>query len=305
MSLPVALAGRGLRLALYTLLTLLTPPVSPAESLPPSRVAFTNEHIDLRITYTPGEAQPLNLVIRNSDLGVNLPANEVVLVAAEPARLELPPGFDVFGMAGDPFWILPQSQDPLLLYLGFSAEGLPQGIFEPRFDIQLVRLDGPGHFFVWQANSFGEIDMRMNSRDGIGIEDRVRPMLGGHDHYNFGFTAGGLYSATFQAIARGLGSDVVWNSPEIPVLFAVLPLPELPTTTPTLGLPIRQPDSGTYRVTISGTVPGRSYRIEESSDLRDWEPADSVAGLEPGQPDPSFRFRPTGGGKHFRVVLLP
>jgi surface-anchored protein len=275
------------------------------QGLPPGRVVLTNEHVDLRITYTPGASNELGLVVRNSDLGQSLPADGVALVALEAARLELPPGFEVFGNAGDLLWILPQSQDPALLYMGFSAEGLPTGVFEPRFDIRLVQLDGPGHFYVWQADSFGGIDVRMNSRDGLGPDDRVRPLLGGHDHFNWGFTTNGLYTATFRVSARRVSSTNELVSPDIPVLFAVLPLPVGPPEDLVLTVPVRRPGTAAYDVTVRGAVAGRTYVVERSTDLQNWQPHATLVGAQPDQFPAAFLFPADGAGASFRVRPQP
>jgi len=87
---------------------------------------------------------------------------------------------------------------------------------------------GPGSFFLWQSDGFGGIQMAMNSRDGIGASDRVQPLVGGHDHYNFGFTANGVHEVSFEV--RGIHSASGTNVVSLPqrIRFEVLPLPPSP-----------------------------------------------------------------------------
>lgn len=203
--------------------------------LPPelqSRVQLKNAHVDLRVLYSPtAETNQLSLVIRDEDLRLNHEATNAILMAPLSAQVFLPPGFDAFGTEGDPLWILPQSQNPELLYLGISAEGIGGGTFTGPITLRLVSVEGPGSFFLWQFDSFSGLNMAMNSRDGISEADTVQLFTGSHAHFNWGFGAKGLHSITFQASARRPGetNDVV--SLPTAVLFAVEPLPDLPPPT--------------------------------------------------------------------------
>ena len=188
-------------------------------------VFLEREHCDFLIQHRPDETRILALVLRDEDRGVNYHANEVVLVVPEAARLSLPPGTP-FGEEGDPIWALPQSQDRNLLYLGFSAEGVSAGAFSGPLNIRLKSVDGPGHFFAWQAAEFGNLNIKMNSRDGIGEDDRTTPIAGSHEHFNFGFSAPGVYQVAFQVEGRLPGSATNALSEISSFTFHVLPLPE-------------------------------------------------------------------------------
>ncbi len=203
--------------------------------LPPdlqSRVQLKNEHVDLRVLYTPtAETNQLRLVIRDEDQRLNHDATNAILMVPLSAQVFLPPGFDAFGTEGDPLWILPQSQNPELLYLGISAEGIGGGNFTGPITLRLLSVDGPGSFFLWQFDSFSGLNMVMNSRDGISETDTVPLFTGSHSHYNWGFGSKGLHSIIVQASARRPGetNDIV--SLPTAFLFAVEPLPDLPPPT--------------------------------------------------------------------------
>lgn len=190
-----------------------------------NRVRFTNQHVDIRVVWDPSSTNGLSLRIHDGDHGTNYVSTNAVLVALESSKIELPDGFDVFGPAGAPFWVLPQSQDPSLLYAGFSAEGIPRDLFEGSFDLLLRAVNGPGDFFVWQSAEFGSLEMFFNSRDGIDDGDRVPILIGGHGHYNFGFTTNGLYEVVLQPIGHPLGAFTNLVGQEVTILFAVEPLP--------------------------------------------------------------------------------
>lgn len=243
----------------------------PASAQTPVR--FTNQHIDLRITFTPaaepGGTNTLSLVVRNSDAGLNFAATNAVLVIPESARTEIPPGFEALGPAGSSLWILPQSQDPDLIYLGFSAEGIAPGLLEPSVTLRLVQLTGPGAFVLWQADGLGGLNIPINSRDGLSADDRIGLFVGSHAHFNAGFSTNGIHTLGFVAEARLAGTTNLVQSAVVPVRFDVLPLPDLPLLPARLGLPVLRSDGG-LDVPVLDLVPGRRYVLEESADLQAW-----------------------------------
>ena len=185
---------------------------------------LTREHADFRILYAPGATQQLSLVLRDQDRGVNLASNEVILVAKDAARLTLPPGTP-FGNGGAPLWILPQSQNVNLLYLGVSAEGIPAGVFDGLLSVRLKRFDGPGYLMAWQATGPGQFNIRLNTRDGLGANDAFTPLIGSHEHFNWGFSTTGVYSVTFEVTGRRSGEATNLASLETTFVFHVQPVP--------------------------------------------------------------------------------
>ena len=187
--------------------------------------ALTREHTDgLCVLYDASAPNPLSLVAWQRDAGLDLPTNQVLFVVREQARLTLPAGTP-FGDAGQSFWILPQSQNPALLYLGVNVERVPGGIFSGPLSIQLKRLDGPGYFMVWQATGPGQFNIRVNTRDGISAADGFQPIIGAHEHFNWGFSSTGIFCATFQVIGQRIGESTNVASAESTFVFQVLPLP--------------------------------------------------------------------------------
>lgn len=234
-------------------------------------VILRTQHVDLRIVDRPGESNRLGLVVHDADSASNLTSTNAVLEVPTAARIELPDGFEVFGPVGSPFWILPQSQDPRLMYLGFSAEGIPASVYEPRFTVDLVRVEGPGDFFVWQFDTFANLVMAMNSRDGISDGDRFQQLTGGHQHFNWGFNAPGVHDVILKVSNRLAGTTNVVTSDEISVRFGVQPYTLVtPAVAATLSAPSWSGDR--FRCTLTGT-PGRTYSLEVSPDLRSWSAA--------------------------------
>jgi surface-anchored protein len=208
---------------------LLAGAAGPATALPPTnRVFLITEHVDLRADYDPARTDPLRLVVRDGDNRVEHPAAAAVLVAEAAAELTLPADLPPLGQAGEPLWVLPASQDPNLLYLGFSAERNPAGVFDGPLTVRLVALDAPGHFFLWQNTPAGDFLFQMNTRDGLGPDDAVTLPIGAHQHYNWGFTTNGIYRLTLQAEGRRVGETTNLVSEPTTFTFHVRPLPPSP-----------------------------------------------------------------------------
>lgn len=185
--------------------------------------AFTQEHVDLLSVRWTAASNQLSLMASDDDHHALYASNQCVVVCPESMKFTLPAGTPL-GEEGDPFWILPQNPYPGAPYVGVSAEALPPGTFEDPLTIQLLRVDGPGHFLIWQSTSFGSLDIKMDTRDGIGPEDRLTPFVGGHEHHNWGFTTSGVYRAYFQVSGRRPGQSTNLVSAETPFTFHVLPL---------------------------------------------------------------------------------
>lgn len=187
---------------------------------------LTTQHVDLRVTYDASRETPLGLMAYDDDAQPPraYASTNCVLVVGESSRVELPGDLPPLGVAGDSLWALPASQTEGLLYLGLSAEGLPSGVLAGQIQVRLVDLEGPGHFFLWQAE-LGALQFFMNSRDGLGETDTFPQLLGGHSHANWGFSTSGVYRVTLQAEARRLGETT--NQVSVPTTFTfhVLPLP--------------------------------------------------------------------------------
>jgi hypothetical protein len=192
------------------------------------RVRLTVEHVDLRVVYQPEDAtNKLALVVRDDDHAATYLSNQVALVVAESARLELPGDLPPLGNTGEPLWILPQTQDPALLYLGLSTEGVSPAVFPEGVALYLRAVQGPGHAFAWQAG-LGGLEVQFNSRDGFDDSDRIALPAGSHSHWNFGFTSNGVYELVFEVQGRRTGVETNDFSRLTPIRFEVEPLPTEP-----------------------------------------------------------------------------
>ncbi|HOW65473.1 MAG TPA: choice-of-anchor M domain-containing protein [Candidatus Paceibacterota bacterium] len=185
---------------------------------------FTHEHVDLLSVQFHAVSNSLSLMASDDDHGGAFYAsNQCVVVCPESMKFALPAGTPM-GNEGDPLWILPQNPYAGVPYVGVSAEPIAPGTFDDPLTIQLTRIEGPGHFLVWQTTGFGSFDLKMDTRDGIGSNDKLTPFVGAHEHHNWGFTTSGVYRVYFQASGRRPGQTTNIVSPETPFTFHILPL---------------------------------------------------------------------------------
>lgn len=180
--------------------------------------------------------------------GTLISPEDGLMVANSSARFNLPsipPGFEFIGATpGENFWILPQTQDPSVLYLGLSSETMtpadrqnialwnpndPRAASAQRWlKIQLLDVRGPadGEFAVWQASGGPPTVFMSTAQGGVDDSDALFPLAGGHDHFNWGFTQPGYYDIdveviTFLVHPRG---DTNCNGAINATDFAELPL---------------------------------------------------------------------------------
>ncbi|REK17413.1 MAG: hypothetical protein DWQ37_06390 [Planctomycetota bacterium] len=181
---------------------------------------MTIQHADLGFDYIGGQWEV------SSEIGSNNPADPAVDYAPDqtlhyvhPGALTSRPGgaqWDFLGVpAGQQLYILPQNQNPNLLYLGTASEETPIGTFAPYTEtdprvtqiapfawqtIQVVAKRGPGEFSMWQSGQFGAPTVFVSTAEGgLTSSDKFFLIEGGHVHYNYGFTQPGFYEIDMQA----------------------------------------------------------------------------------------------------------
>ena len=220
--------------------------------LTPTLVEYvTTEHVDINLQWSGSE---WSLGPRNSDAfpAIQYANDEAVLYAGGPSATTRPSGtqFDFIGVdAGETFHLLPQNQDPELLYLGFAGYGLDSSLdrYNPaaeskgrvsgsaRFakatltDVRHTTpggASGNGEFSLWQSGIFGDSVVLMSSyddgvtnpnldgldvTDGISADDAMWIVAGGHAHFNYGFTQPGRYEIDLKLSAY-FGDDGSTNT---------------------------------------------------------------------------------------------
>lgn len=162
--------------------------------------------------------------------------SEVIFHAKPESELTIPSGippeFAFLGEAGDSVWILPMTQDPELLWPGFSSETIPSGVLAgDELDWILGDLVGPGDLNLWVEGVFGEPHLVFPQAEPR--PQKVAMPIRTHAHYSWGFGAPGLYAITFEARARSAGEEEPLSSgPTLYHFFVgnLAGMPEVPST---------------------------------------------------------------------------
>ncbi|RCS61291.1 choice-of-anchor M domain-containing protein [Microbacterium sp. JB110] len=118
------------------------------------------------------------------------------------------PAREAYGFLGEPgqqFWLAPETQDPSILWPGWSTEHIPVGTLEDGVDWRLTGMDGPGEFFIYTTDPesmTGEQLVWFNTADGIDEKDVLPIGARNHVHGNWAFTAEGVYCIAFERTAN-------------------------------------------------------------------------------------------------------
>jgi surface-anchored protein len=193
----------------------------PAHAAP--LVTLDKGHVDVvDVEYADGGFE-LHIHDETQDPGVERDPADVLLRALPQARTTVPddPAYSFLGTPGSAVWILPQVEDPELLFPGLSTEELTAGLFTgDQVTLTLCSVSGPGKVSVFTTDAFGSPSIVFNSRDGL--PDATTLAVGGHKHANWAFTRAGTYRATFHVSARLAAGNAVIASEPVTITFSVL-----------------------------------------------------------------------------------
>jgi len=216
---------------------------------------LTNQHIDLSVNYN-ATLDDWMLTVRDEstdyDPGIDIRRREfatdqVLLLGTTNSRLLIPanPNFAFLGAAGDPVWILPQSQNAQVLFAGLSGEnksasgwegigvssdflvkGVTSGTFLGNQVLcTLESYSGPGNFFLYSNNQFGAPTIHMRTDNGLSSADAKTVGAGSHAHFNWAFTQPGTYAVGLRASGT-LAANSVFSASELTTFtFFIVPEP--------------------------------------------------------------------------------
>ncbi|MDK3159440.1 choice-of-anchor M domain-containing protein [Kamptonema cortianum] len=203
-----------------------------------AQTALTTEHVDIGLA----EGAGLGLHWHDETNGIEYEPDEAFAFFDPVAALNSRPAgaqWDFLGMAaGQNVWILPQSSDPSLPFLGVGAEDADPFTFDiwnpldPRggadvngrwIGLELTSFSGPGHFSVWQTDA-GVPTAFMSTASALVGGNRLFVQEVSHSHYNWGFSELGVYEIGFTAYSY-IGGNLVQNNATF-VFSSVNPIPE-------------------------------------------------------------------------------
>jgi surface-anchored protein len=185
-----------------------------APALAADQVVLSKGHTDAVDVHYDGGA--LSLKVKDDTVSpavVRDPADVTfqVLPAAETVVPDLP-AFAFLGAPGSKIWMLPQVQDPALLWPGWNTTTLNSGVFTgDKISISLVGVDGPGDVTLFDTNSLGTPSIKFRSNDGL--PDRLDVPVHTHAHAGWVFSATGTYTLKFQADATLANGTTLTTGP--------------------------------------------------------------------------------------------
>lgn len=184
-------------LVVGALLSLFIGTALPAQA---ATIVLSVGHVDgLYPLYQAGQLQDYVLDSTVTPSVTRNPA-DVLLEALPNSKATVPadPQYAFLGAPGSTVWILPQTQDPSLLWLGVAnTEGIATGVFQgDQLVFRLLSVSGPGQFSAYDTGSFGAPTVVYNSSNAF-PQDLPQP-IPTHHHTNWAFGASGSYTVTFE-----------------------------------------------------------------------------------------------------------
>lgn len=167
-----------------------------------AQTLISDGHVDIGIAYEEG-AWDLHLHVGLEPDDFELEPDEGAFFGSVANnsifQLTVPndPDFSFLGNVGDPFWRFPISNEPGLPFIGIAAEEVEPSDFVGNLTLTFTSLSGPGDFFLYEFDTFGDPVVLFDSSDGFG--DTLTLPIGTHSHYNFAFTAEGVYGVGLEA----------------------------------------------------------------------------------------------------------
>lgn len=161
-------------------------------------------HVDLGPRYVDGAWTLMVHDDTDEDGSVWRPLEHAVVQVSDAATREVPddPAYGFLGVEpGAPVHVVPQTQDPDVVWLGWNTQD-PQVMasVDRGVTLSLAGVEGPGDLLVYlQDGGFGEPDVLWDSRSAE--EQELWVDVNTHTHANWVFTRPGVYLVSIRANA--------------------------------------------------------------------------------------------------------
>ena len=190
---------------------------------------LSSGHVDIFEVHYDSAFDPakLSLHVHDHDTGGHFEPADVILQVNENTLFSSPDGLaPVLGAAA---YILPSSQESDMLYGGVSADA-PSGIFQNnRFSVRMTfsGSENPGNFVMYRFSGSGGLQVGLQAMgDSLSVSEFTIP-VGGHEHWNWGFSAPGVYTFGFQGLGIRNSDLSVLDTPVEVFTFLVIPEPSV------------------------------------------------------------------------------
>lgn len=201
--------------------------LGPMVSQLPGQTYLWSDHADVGVNYADG-AWDLHVHQEEPPPGVEYEPTEAILGVGAASQTTVPAGaqWSFLGAVGSTIYVLPQIENPSLLFLGLGTEEMVPGTFVGnQVSFALKGVNGPGNFSLWENDAFGTPNVFMNSGNGISGSDVIQLAEGTHRHVNWGFSVPGTYQIDFEASGTLAVGGAFTSSGPVTYTFAVVPEP--------------------------------------------------------------------------------
>ncbi|MEV0222871.1 choice-of-anchor M domain-containing protein [Streptomyces sp. NPDC050704] len=124
---------------------------------------------------------------------------EVVMHVRPAAKRKIPEGYAFLGTPGDAVWWLPLQQNAGIVWPGWNTTEYARADLEGRVSFRLDSVQGPGNVAMFHNDAMGVPAVSLNSGDGL--PDAHTLGAGTHSHFDWVFSAEGVYRTTFTVSA--------------------------------------------------------------------------------------------------------
>ncbi|GAB3811671.1 choice-of-anchor M domain-containing protein [Kribbella italica] len=191
----------------------------PAQAAP--CIVLDQGHVDvIGIAFEDGA---FDLHVHDEENDVEYSPADVQLVAKPGSETTVPadPAFGFLGTPGAAVWVLPQVQDPELLWPGIGVEEIEAGVFaSDSVKLDVVGVSGPAAVSIYTTDAFGAPTVLVDS--GNGLPDRINTTAGDHLHANWAFEAPGTYKVKVRASGKLAATGQNVSSPITTYVFKVV-----------------------------------------------------------------------------------
>ncbi|MCX4702646.1 choice-of-anchor M domain-containing protein [Streptomyces sp. NBC_01352] len=124
---------------------------------------------------------------------------EVVMHVRPAAKRKIPDGYTFLGTPGDAVWWLPLQQNAGIVWPGWNTTEYAKADLDGRVAFRLDSVQGPGNIAMFHNDAMGVPVVSLNSGDGL--PDAHTLGAGTHSHFDWVFSAEGVYRTTFTVSA--------------------------------------------------------------------------------------------------------
>jgi len=197
----------------------------------PAVTTLSSGHVDIFELHYDTAVHPVefSLHVHDHDTGGHFEPADVILQVNENTLFSSPAGLT--SILGASAYILPSTQESDMLYGGVSADG-PTGIFQnDRFSIRMISAGAgnPGSFVMYRFSGGGALQVGLQTIGStLSVPEFTMP-IGGHEHWNWGFSAPGVYTFEFQGLGVKKADLSILDTPVELFTFRVIPEPSTGT----------------------------------------------------------------------------